>query len=124
MSNAAYVVVEADSFDLAFHGDDIDVDHTISFSTSSDVDDGRESVLTFDVNPGNGDAVSVQWSLNNKDILKQTFDLGKDARAWQAVVPKNLLKAQDNKLTARLIDENHKGSINFGDIVLWYTRKS
>src|SRR5262245_40423330 len=31
MANAAYVVLESDSFDLAYEGDDIDTDHTISF---------------------------------------------------------------------------------------------
>ena len=48
----------------------------------------------------------------------------RETRAWQAVVPKNLLKAKDNKLTATLSDGDATGSINFGDIVLTYTQKA
>jgi hypothetical protein len=122
MANAAYVVLESDSFDLAYEGDDIDTDHTIGFDAEK-VDTGKLAVLTFDMNPGNEDDVSVVWTLNNVDILKQGFDVGKDARAWQAVVPKNILKTHDNKLTVRLSDDDETGSVNFGDIVLIYTQK-
>jgi hypothetical protein len=60
------------------------------------VHEQRGPVLSFDVNPGNGDDISVHCTLNNEDILKQVFDVGRDGRAWQAVVPKNLPKASGN----------------------------
>ena len=121
MATAAYVVLEDSSFDLALDGPNIDVDHTIAFS-APDVDANKEAVLSFDANPGEID-VSIEWKLNGTNFLNQTFSTG-DARAWQRVVPKNLLKSTDNKLTARLTDSDGKGSINFGDIVLLYAQKA
>jgi hypothetical protein len=120
MATAAYVVLDDDSFDLAVDGPNIDVDHTINFGAPN-VDGGKEAVLSFDANPGETD-VSIEWKLNGTNFLNQTFNTG-DARAWQRVVPKNLLKATDNKLTARLTDTDGSGSINLRDIVLLYTQK-
>jgi hypothetical protein len=119
---SAYVILDAGSFNLAYEGTDIDTDHTIPFD-AVDMKTEKEAVLVFDANPGNDDDISVTWKLNGTEILNQTFTSG-EARAWQAVVPKNLLKAKDNKLTATLSDGDATGSINFGDIVLTYTQKA
>jgi hypothetical protein len=118
----AYVILDAGSFELAYQGTGIDTDHTIGFDAAN-VKADKEAVLVFDVNPGNDDDISVTWTLNGTDILNQGFS-STDARAWQAVVPKNLLKANGNKLTAKLSDTDATGSISFGDLVLTYTLKS
>jgi hypothetical protein len=123
MANAAYVVLESGSINLAYTGDAIDTDKTISFDAEK-LDAGKPAVLSFDMNPGNDDDVAVEWTLNNVAFLNQSFNLGNDARAWQAVVPKNILKTHDNKLTVRLNDDDEKGSINFSDLVITYTQKS
>jgi hypothetical protein len=122
MANAAYVVLESGSINLAYTGDDPDTDHTISFDADK-LDAGKPAVLSFDMNPGDDDDVSVVWRLNNTEVLKQSFNVGRDARAWQAVVPKNILKTHDNKLTVELNDDDKKGSINFTDLVIVYTQK-
>jgi len=115
----SYTVLDAGSFDLAYQGPNIDTDHTIGFDLL-DVKADKESVLTFDVNPGNDDDISVTWKLNGTEFLSQGFS-STEARAWQAVVPKNLLKAKGNKLTVNLSDADDTGSINFSDVVLIYT---
>ncbi len=115
----AYVILDAGSFTLEYQGTNIDTDHTIGFDIA-DVKADRESVLTFDVNPGDDDDISVVWTLNGTDILNRGFS-STEARAWQAVVPKNLLKARGNKLTVKLTDTDATGSISFNDLVLTYT---
>jgi hypothetical protein len=104
MANAAYVVLESGSINLAYTGDDPDTDHTISFDADK-LDAGKPAVLSFDMNPGDDDDVSVVWRLNNTEVLK------------------NILKAHDNKLTVELNDDDKKGSINFTDLVIVYTQK-
>jgi hypothetical protein len=89
------------------------------------VDDRREAVLSFDASPSlaNGGDVSLEWTLNGTGVLNQTFGTG-EARAWQEVVGKNLLKASDNKLTVRLTDTDDEGAIGIQDVVLLYTQRS
>jgi len=118
----AYVILDDGSFVLEYQGTNIDTDHTIGFDAAN-VKADKEAVLTFDVNPGNDDDISVTWTLNGTDILNQGFS-SSDARAWQAIVPKNLLKAKGNKLTAKLTDSDATGSISFGHMVLLYTQTS
>ena len=88
------------------------------------MDARRESVLIFDANPSlaNGEDVSLEWSLNGKAVLIQTFGTG-EPRAWQEIVGKDTLKASDNKLTVRLTDTDNKGAIGIQDVVLLYTQK-
>ena len=60
---------------------------------------------------------SLEWTLNGKDVLIQTFGTG-EPRAWQEIVGKNTLKASDNKLTVRLTDKDKKGEIGIQDVVM------
>ena len=118
---AAYVTLEDSAILLEIGGD---LDHTFGFDAPG-VDAGRNSVLTFDANPSlaNGEDVSLEWTLNGKDVLIQTFGTG-EPRAWQEIVGKDTLKASDNKLTVRLTDKDKKGAIGIQDVVLLYTQKS
>lgn len=118
---AAYVTLQDRAITLRIAGD---IDHTFGFDAPG-VDAGRESVLTFGANPSlaNGEDVSLEWTLNGKDVLIQTFGTG-EARAWQEIVEKNILKASDNKLTVRLTDTDNDGEIDIQDVVLLYTQRS
>ena len=117
---AAYVALQDSAITLAV-GEDRD--HTFGFDAPG-VDARRESVLIFDANPSlaNGEDVSLEWSLNGKSVLVQTFGTG-EARAWQEIVGKDTLKANDNKLTVRLTDTDNNGAIGIQDVVLHYTQK-
>jgi hypothetical protein len=68
----AYVILDAGSFTLEYQRTNIHTDHTIGFDVVH-VKSDRESVLTFDVNPGNDDDISVTWTLNGTDILNQAL---------------------------------------------------
>jgi hypothetical protein len=118
--SAAYVTLQDDAITLAIGGD---LDHTFGFDAPG-ADDRREAVLSFDANPSlaNGGDVSLEWTLNGGRVLTQTFGTG-EARAWQEVVDKNLLKTRDNKLNVRLTDTDHEGAIGIQDVVLLYTQR-
>jgi hypothetical protein len=118
---AAYVTLQDSAITLRI-GEDIDC--TIGFDAPS-VDDRHDAVLTFDASPelANGGDVSLEWKLNGERVLTQTFGTN-EARAWQEVIGKGILKTRDNKLTVRLTDTDDNGAIGIQDVVLLYTQRS
>jgi hypothetical protein len=115
--SAAYVAIQDGSTTLD-HGDDID--HTFGRFDAPSVNPNRRPVLSFRLNPNIGEgAVSLEMTLNDVVIVEQTFTTN-EARGWQEVVESNLLREEDNELTARLTDSDDAGGITLSDISLLY----
>ena len=121
--NAAYAVIDKDAYTLQI-GNGGDLDHSRSFDLDS-VATGIESILSYDVNPDitDGQDVHIEWELNNHVFLEQSFNTG-DARTWQWVIDKNLLKETDNRLTTRLTDQDKHGKVGIQNVTLLYTQKA
>jgi hypothetical protein len=119
MAHSASYAAIADGDTILEFGDD--VDHTFNFDAPG-VDADEQSVLTFVVNPGpdGSDAdVEISMSINGTDVSDVVFTSGQ-GRPWQEIVQGGLLKANGNKLTAKLTDSDKKGSMHVKDIVLYY----
>ena len=117
-ATAAYIAIQ-DGSTILDHGDDID--HTFGRFDAPDVNVNRRPVLSFRLNPSVGEGnVTLQMELNDVVILEQTFT-SNEARGWQEIVEANVLREEENELTARLVDTDDAGSITLSDVALLYT---
>jgi hypothetical protein len=117
-ATAAYIAVQDGSTTLDHGGD---IDHTFGRFDAPDVNVNRRPILSFRLNPDVGDGnVTLEMTLNQIVVVEQSFTSG-EARAWQEVVESNVLRAEDNELTARLVDQDDAGGITLSDVTVTYT---
>ena len=116
-ATAQYVAIQ-DGSTVLDHGDDID--HSFARFDAPSVNVDRRPVLSFRLNPAVGEgSVSLQMTLNGIVVVEQTFT-SNEARGWQEIVEANVLRAEDNELTARLTDTDDAGGITLSDVSLLY----
>jgi hypothetical protein len=92
-------------------------DHEFHMFTTPDVDVGTSSILAFRVDPYSI-PVHLQVVLNSHSF-EHTFNTVQN-RSWHEIIPKNVLRAENQLVIAVIADTNPVGSIKISEIVLFF----
>jgi hypothetical protein len=112
-TTSQYVAIQGSTITMGHEGD---IDHTFERFDAPDLNDNRRPILSFKADPtGN---VRLKLTLNDTKILEETFTGAAQAR--QEVIDANVLRANDNELTATLTDTDDAGAVALSDVWTLY----